>query len=143
MYRPDIVLLHLGTNDIAEISFSTMNPFVDDLTIDNSVEALQEIITLLRESNPDVEIYLAQILPMIVPGSQGKIPTILESWNREIQTIASNLSTKISPIHLVDMYSEFGNEDLYDGVHPSESGATKMAEKWAKSILSNHPNDTI
>ena len=137
-YTPDIVLLHLGTNDIAEIAFSMMNPFVDDLTIENSIESLIKIITLLREKNQNVVIYLAKILPMIVPDSQNKFPSLVASLNQGIQSIASNLSTKNSPIHLVDMNSDFGEEDLYDGVHPSEAGATKMAQKWASAILSNH-----
>ncbi|TNF44732.1 MAG: cellulose-binding protein [Epsilonproteobacteria bacterium] len=138
IYRPDIALIHLGTNDIAAISFSTFNPFIDDLTTEDSLEALKRIITRLREVNPDVAIYLAQILPMIEPNSQSKIPSILASWNNEMYTLSSLLSTETSPLYLVDMYSDFGDDDLYDGVHPNESGATKMAQRWADAILKNH-----
>ena len=138
VYTPDIALIHLGTNDIAAIAFSTYNPFIDDLTIESSLEALIQIIKRLRRTNPDIVIYLAQVLPMIESNTQSQIPSILTNWNIGIRSIASHLSTEISPIYLVDMYSDFGEEDLYDGVHPNESGATKMSQRWARAILENH-----
>lgn len=143
IYTPDVVLIHLGTNDIATIVYSTFNPFIDDLTIESSLQALKEIILRLREVNPNVEIYLAQILPMIEANSQSKFPALVEIWNSDIHTISSTLSTQLSPIYLVDMHSDFSDDDLYDGVHPNETGATKMAEKWASAILGNCVDDRL
>src|SRR4029450_4897378 len=47
---PDIVLLHIGTNDIRQ-GFGPQNP-IDDIA---------NIISILRDVNPNVKILLAQI----------------------------------------------------------------------------------
>lgn len=41
-----------------------------------------------------------------------------------------------SPIWVVDQWIGFdGEKDLYDGIHPSESGNVKISEKFYPAIL--------
>lgn len=134
-YTPDVVLLHIGTNDVAQIAFSIYNPFIEDLDLNDSLASLKEIIKKLRRSNPSVTVYLAKILPIIDPNTQSKIPSLLAAWNVQMEIVAETLSTNTSPIYLVDMYSGFSDANLTDGVHPNENGATKMAEKWVEALF--------
>ncbi len=125
-YNVDIALIHLGTNDAGE----------DDL--EGSISAMTSIIRQLRAHNPEVSICLAQILPF---GSEldndpefGGLNHFVDAWNERLEVLASDLTTRGSPIALADMNRGFGDQDLDDGVHPTQAGAEKMATEWLDCI---------
>ena len=82
---PDIVLLHLGTNDVAQ-----------NFTPQQSVENLAEIVGVLRNANPEVRIYLAKILPMLERWGMRERALVL---NDSILVLAGRLG-----VHLVDQF---------------------------------------
>ena len=126
LYTPDLVLLHLGTNDVSGVVEAGNN-------LDISQRALVEVIGKLRASNPSVKILLAKILPF-----RSNFPTengLVNEWNQRITSIAADLNTIDSPIEVVDMHTGFGDGDLVDDVHPSREGAARMASVWARAIL--------
>lgn len=130
-YKADIVLIHLGTNDV---SYSIKNPASFTMTLDH----MDSIINKLRLDNPIVRIYLAKIIP---PGS-GLTPSdqyskLTLQWNQGIQTLADQKSTSVSPIYIVDMNTGFGDSDLTDGIHPTEAAAEKMAQRWFNALTGN------
>ena len=45
------------------------------------------------------------------------------------------MSTPQSKIVLVDMNTDFSETDLDDGVHPTQAGAAKMAQRWLDCII--------
>ena len=55
--KPDVALIHLGTNDINK-----------SLTDDQSKEALRGILVSLQTKNPEMVVYLAAIIPAAYPG---------------------------------------------------------------------------
>ncbi len=114
---PDIVLLHLGTNDR-----------IQGQTVETTIDDLRGIVSILRDKNPAVRILLARI-----------IPTSGNTWfalNNAISGLGSELCTTISPVVIVDQQDGFsGAGDTYDGIHPNDSGEEKMAQKWADAIL--------
>ncbi|KAF4626427.1 hypothetical protein G7Y89_g11732 [Cudoniella acicularis] len=55
--------------------------------------------------------------------------------NKAIPAWAVSKNTTQSPIWVVDQYTGFSTTDLRDGVHPNESGDTKMAAKWYPAII--------
>lgn len=132
-YTPDVALIHLGTNDVVAIAYSAV--YEGNFSIQSSSKALESIIAKLRTANSGVEIYLAQILPIIEDDPGSAVHGTLKIWNQTLATMAAALSTPASPIIIVDMNSEFSAADLHDNVHPNEEGATKMANKWAEKIL--------
>lgn len=125
-YEVDIALIHLGTNDAGE----------DD--VEGSAAAMTGIVEQLRAHNPSVSICLAQILPFGSGlGSDEEVSGLnafVEDWNDRLAVLASDLSTGDAPIHLADMYRDFDDADLDDGVHPTEAGAEKMATVWRDCI---------
>ena len=126
LYTPDLVLIHLGTNDVSAVMEGGNN-------LDISQQALVEIIEKLRTGNPQVKILLAQILPF-----HSEFPTengLVNEWNQRVSSVASTMNSIDSPIEIVDMHTGFGDVDLADDVHPSREGAARMASVWARAIL--------
>ncbi|AOS63257.1 SGNH/GDSL hydrolase family protein [Actinoalloteichus hymeniacidonis] len=116
---PDVVLMHLGTND----AWSAR-------PTESILSAFTTLVTQMRESNPDMRILVAQIIPMN-PVNCGECAQRVVELNAAIPAWADGLSTETSPVLVVDQWTGFdtGN-DTYDGVHPVEGGDRKIADRW-------------
>jgi lysophospholipase L1-like esterase len=125
-YTPDIVLLHIGTNDVS-----------DNQSTQSTVNEIMQIIDLLRADNPSVKILLAKIIP--TSSDQVKNDRINE-LNSQIVELAAQKHTPASPVIVVDQNSGFyAIQDTYDGVHPNASGRLKIAQKWFQAIMNVLP----
>jgi len=115
-YTADIALVHLGTNDFARGE-----------AIPQTLEDLSSVLSLLRQSNPEITILLAEIVPIRFKSTR-KFNAALRKW-------ASSQSTPKSKLILVDQhsgyYSLFHN---YDNYHPNTRGENKMAERWFEAL---------
>jgi lysophospholipase L1-like esterase len=119
-FKPDIVLMHLGTNDIGS---------QQDIT--ETVTELKKTIAILRKHNPGVTILLAQILPVAFTYANIRIMT----FNDALPELAKSLNSEKSPIIIVNHFNGFdATRDTYDGIHPNESGIKKMVVKWAAAL---------
>ncbi len=119
-YTPDIVLLHLGTND-AYREQSTLS----------TVNELKEVIRELRADNPNVTVLLAKLIPLDDADANLRI----DDLNSRIDGIATEMTAAASPVVVVDQNSGFDpRADTYDGVHPDESGEEKMAARWFDAL---------
>ncbi|WP_271190483.1 GDSL-type esterase/lipase family protein, partial [Dactylosporangium matsuzakiense] len=121
--RPDIVIMHLGTNDV----WSHLAPS----TITNAYTTL---LGQMRASNPNIKLIIAKILPMSPSGCsdcyQGAI-----NLDNAIPAWAAAHSTTQSPITVVDQWSGFNTgTDTVDGVHPNSSGNQKIADRWYPAL---------
>ncbi len=120
-YTPDVVLVHLGTNNFAYGPPEYPAPNVDD-----AISQLGQVIDTLRAANPHVRILLAQILPCSCD-SLHMIPL----FNARIPDLAASKAQPYSPIVVVDMNTGFNSTHfLADGVHPNQAGENKMAVRW-------------
>ena len=111
-YQPQIALIHLGTNDIFQ-----------GQSVASTINELSQIIDVLRGARPDVVILLAQIIPNqysdVVP------------FNNALPALAAQKTTAQSPVLLVDQFTGFNLvADTYDGVHPNNTGESKLATHW-------------
>jgi hypothetical protein len=119
--RPDLVLLHLGTNDILQ-----------GQTPESTAAELGQIIDQLRAANPRVKILLAQIIPA---RWNGKFFSDIAALNSLLPDLAAGKTRKDSPILLVDQYTGFDvTADTWDGVHPNPGGEQKLARRWREGI---------
>ena len=116
LYRPDVVLLHVGTNDLTQLR-----------TAANTAGHVEGIIALLRENNPNVQIVLAQIIPNSTPGAD------VDGYNALLAPLAARLTTAQSPIKLVDMNTGF-SLSWTDGTHPNQTGAQEMGRRWYDAL---------
>lgn len=127
-YTPDIALVHLGTNDV-------INDFGNGVDIADStattIDELGQVIDILRQDNPNVVIFLAQL-----------IPAVDSDWNAGISALNAAIPDLIaakyqsnSPVVLVDQSTGFdASVDTYDTLHPNDSGEAKMAQRWFEAI---------
>lgn len=118
--HPDLVLIHLGTNDTYH-----------NQTEDSTVLELEQIIDRLRVVNPRVKVFLAQVIPT----AGAMLALKLQSLNQRMPLLAAAKSTEDSPVYVVDQWTGFNpSTDTYDGVHPNLIGEEKMAERWYQAI---------
>jgi lysophospholipase L1-like esterase len=124
-YTPDIVLLHIGTNDV-----------YDGQSTQSIVDEIKEIIDLLRSDNPRVTVFLARLIPVASPHENEGIIDL----NKHMDSIAASKATPESPVVVVDQNSGFDAEqDAYDGIHPNPAGEEKIAQEWTRAVISVLP----
>ncbi len=120
MNNPDIVLMHLGSNDI--FRGESIQEIEADLT---------SIINTLISYNKDVIILIAQIIPV----TNDQINMRIALLNKKIVQIKLNHSDK--NIVVVNQFEGFNpHTDTYDGIHPNAAGEEKMAKKWYIALQS-------
>lgn len=123
-YTPDVVLMHLGTNDI-----------IYSKGINQTLGRIEQIVNQLRADNKDVAILLAKITP--IPTTFAPTDST-NKFNSLIPGLASKLSTPTSPVLVVDMNAGYNpTAHTYDGLHPNQSGEKIIAKRWHDAIIAN------
>lgn len=131
-YTADIVFIHIGTNDVINLARSG-SPSTGLIQPAND---LTSVINKLRVKNPEVEFYLAQILPIeIEPAHNLAVANLIQEWNSNLVTLANNLTTAQSPIKVVNMNAGISTTMLTDGIHPSREVVSVMANRWFNALL--------
>lgn len=123
--RPDVVLMHLGTNDVwNNIPASTI------------LNAYTTMLGQMRASNPAIELVVAQIIPM-TPANCPACAQRVADLNAAIPGWARANSTTASPITVVDQWTGFDTAaDTTDGVHPNSStGIQKIESRWYPAVV--------
>ncbi|WP_327048148.1 cellulose binding domain-containing protein [Microbispora sp. NBC_01189] len=121
--RPDIVLMHFGTNDVW-----SNKPTATILA------AYGTLVDQMRASNPNMRVLVAKIIPMN-PGTCPECGQRVADLNNAIPGWAAAKTTAASPIQVVDQWTGFSTSaDTYDGVHPNASGDQKMADRWYPAL---------
>lgn len=121
-YTPDVVLMHLGTNDLYRGQDNA-----------STIAELGNIIDLLRQDNPQVIILMAKLIPMRDTDTAG--------LNAEIEALAASKQRGSSPIVVVDQYSGYDTySHSYDNWHPNSAGEEKMADKWFAALRAILPD---
>ncbi|MBB5874299.1 lysophospholipase L1-like esterase [Allocatelliglobosispora scoriae] len=122
--RPDIVLMHLGTNDVW-----------NNIPAATILAAFSKLVDQMRASNPNIKILAAQIIPM-TPSGCTWCPTGVAALNGAIPGWAAGKSTAQSPITVVDQFTGFDTvaDTNGDGVHPDDSGFQKISDRWYPAL---------
>lgn len=122
--RPDIVLMHFGTNDIWRLRPGPQ-PILD---------AYSTILKQLRAANPEVTLLVAQLIPMTPKTCRDCIDDVA-ALNAAIPEWVELNSTERSPVITVDQWTGFDvRADTGDGVHPNGSGTAKLAANWFTAL---------
>ncbi|GIF38195.1 cellulose binding domain-containing protein [Actinoplanes xinjiangensis] len=121
--RPDVVLMHFGTNDAwSSIPAATI------------LNAYTTLVGQMRAANPRTKIIVAQIIPLNPPTCADCGQRVV-TLNAAIPAWAASLSTAASPITVVDQWTGFNTgTDTYDGVHPNDAGNVKIAARWLPAV---------
>ena len=121
--HPDVVLMHLGTNDV----WSNLPP-------SQILAAFTTLVGQMRAANPATRILVAQIIPMN-PSSCTECAQRVVALNAAIPAWAAATTTAASPVTVVDQWTGFDDAtDTADGVHPIDSGNVKIANRWYPAL---------
>ncbi|MEU1605251.1 cellulose binding domain-containing protein [Micromonospora matsumotoense] len=120
--RPDVVVMHLGTNDL----------WGGWQSMDTILAAFTKLVGQMRANNPDMKIVVSQIIPH---HGCATCPADTRTLNSRIPGWAAGLTTARSPVVVVDQWTGFdAATDTGDGVHPNDSGFRKMANRFHPAL---------
>jgi lysophospholipase L1-like esterase len=124
-YKPNIITLMIGTNDI-----NGNNNLAD---APNRLGKLLDAI-FMRDAN--ILVVLAQIVPTRTDGTNNAVKT----YNAAMPNLVSTRVSKGQHILLVDMYTAFTKDANYkqslfaDNLHPNQAGYNAMADVWFQAV---------
>jgi lysophospholipase L1-like esterase len=124
-YKPNIITLMIGTNDI-----NGNNNLAD---APNRLGKLLDAI-FMRDAN--ILVVLAQIVPTRTDGTNNAVKT----YNAAMPNLVSTRVGKGQHIVLVDMYGAFTKDANYkqslfaDNLHPNQAGYNAMADVWFQAL---------
>lgn len=121
VYSPDVILMHVGTNDVNK-----------NYDVSGAPSRLNDLIKDLFINLPDATIILAQITPIANAASEARRVT----FNAAIPGVAETFAKQGKKILTVDMGSQVTTADLKDGLHLTDGGYQKMANVWIGGLNS-------
>ncbi|WP_119323119.1 RICIN domain-containing protein [Capsulimonas corticalis] len=118
LYQPNVVLLHIGTNDLGQ-----------NYQVSTAPNRLASLIDQILAADPGVTILVAQL----ICNSTGWVQTDINNFNSQIPGIVQARVNAGKHVYTVSM-SSLNLGDLNDGLHPNDGGYQKMADNWDAGI---------
>jgi acyl-CoA thioesterase-1 len=116
-YQPEVVLLHLGTNDLGQ-----------SYDVPNAPARLRDLVERIRYNLPAAHIFVAGIVRSKTNINQTELSNYINATASMVNTLRSAGDLKVHFVPQQIIGDEAG--DLGDGVHPSICGYAKMAYVW-------------
>ena len=113
-YRPNVVTLHLGTNDMNQNDQVATAP-----------ERLGALVDQIFTAAPDATL----LVSTIITASNQDTAARIAAYNPSVRDLVQVRANAGRHIALVDM-SGVTTGDLSDGLHPNDNGFQKMATAW-------------
>lgn len=117
-HAPDVILIHIGTNDLMR-----------GQSVTSTLADIAAIIDSVRLAKPDIAILVAQLVPA------SDVRSKIIELNSLIPGLVATRFDRRSPLIVVDQFTGYFSEDNYDGIHPAKSGEGKIASNWTNAIL--------
>ena len=119
-YRPDVVLLQIGTNDV-----------IQHWGLPGAPERLSALVDLITATLPAAHVYVATITPLAAAARERRA----RAYNATIPGLVAAKAAAGRHVHLVDMHAALTRADLGgDGIHPTNGGYAKMAACWYAAL---------
>jgi lysophospholipase L1-like esterase len=124
--NPDIILLHIGTNDI------NLNQ-----NVAAAPQRLGALIDQITDDAPDALLVLAQIIPTTTAATNTRV----QAYNAAMPALVASRVAAGKHIALVDVYTPFINTPNFgtatimnDFLHPNDAGYVVLAQTWYAAI---------
>jgi lysophospholipase L1-like esterase len=124
--RPDVILLHIGTNDESKPERAPGAP-----------ERLSALIDQIRAAAPEATLFVATIITSKDP----EVAARIADFNALVPGIIASKHT--SKVRLVDEYAAVAPTHLADWVHPDDAGYDEMAGAWYLAVRDVLPRGTM
>jgi lysophospholipase L1-like esterase len=124
-YKPNIITLMIGTNDIN-----------GNNNLSDAPNRLGKLLDAIFMRDANILVVLAQIVPTRTDGTNNAVKT----YNAAMPNLVSTRVSKGQHILLVDMYTAFTKDANYkqslfaDNLHPNQAGYNAMAEVWFQAL---------
>ena len=118
-YQPNVILLHIGTNDIS----------TGQWPLGLALE-LSGLLETLYTASPEVTVYVASI---ILRTDDPERIWVTERYAALTPLVVQAWADQGYDARFVDMHAAIGPEDLADALHPNQQGYDKMALVWAQA----------
>ena len=118
---PDVILLHIGTND-----------FGQNYDINNAANRLDGLITKMANLRPYAHIIVTNL--MVRTDNATANNNIQSLFNPQVPTIVANHAALGQRVTFLDMRSAVPSTDFADGLHPNQTGYNEMADAWLPAI---------
>ncbi|MER5934986.1 GDSL-type esterase/lipase family protein [Streptomyces sp. NPDC002054] len=116
--KPNVVVLHLGTNDMNR-----------NYEVATAPQRLGRLIDQIHDSSPDTVVVVASLVPAADPAVQARV----NAYNRAIPGIVTDRAARGYRITQVSM-GELSVADLNDNLHPNNNGYAKMARAFQGGV---------
>lgn len=118
-YRPDAILLHIGTNDI-----------LHGCSVATAITRLEQLLDCIDNALPGVKVFVAQITPL---GFEA-LNTRLCKYNHLIPDLVHSKANEGRLIQCVDIYSAVPINTIHDKIHTNNVGYAAMAQCWFQAL---------
>jgi lysophospholipase L1-like esterase len=122
-YRPDIVLLMIGSNDIEGGQDA---PSLGD--------EISQILDGIAAQSPGVTVYVSTLTPLSADRTGSDVIPLA---NEEIRSAVAQAQAEGQRVRVVD--PNLSLSDLTDGVHPDDSGNGKIAQAFFDAMIADDP----
>ncbi len=125
MFRPNIILLHIGTNDVN-----------GNLDLANAPTRLGALIDRMTSDSPTTLVVVAQIIPT----TNDNTNVAIRAYNAAIPALVQQRASAGKHVMLLDMYTLFASRAdfktalMNDSLHPNVAGYAAMGDAWYASI---------
>ncbi|BCJ49673.1 hypothetical protein Asp14428_11480 [Actinoplanes sp. NBRC 14428] len=113
--RPDVVLLHIGTNDMNQ-----------NYEVASAPARLGTLLDRIHAGAPSAVVLVAQIVPAL----DATIDARVDSFNAAVPPVLASRAYA----RLVDLNTTITTADMRDTLHPGDAGYTKMADLWYAAL---------
>ena len=126
---PDVVLLHLGSNDMRLAQ-----------SISGTANEIDQIVTRIWANNSAAEVFVANVIPWYGTSStNSNVQSDIQQLGTAIETWVTNKAD--SRLHLVDVRSQYSpNMMISDLIHPNAVGEAHIADAFLDALDIAFPN---
>ncbi|WP_020477492.1 ricin-type beta-trefoil lectin domain protein [Streptomyces sp. SS] len=117
-YRPNVVTLHIGTNDLQGAS-----------EVDTAIARLKSLVNQITADVPDATVLVASL----VVSTSSSEEQHRGAYNQALPQIVGAAQAAGKHVAFVDM-SSLTTADLADPLHPNDSGYRKMADAFHRGV---------
>lgn len=122
-YRPDVILLMIGTNNLGGDS------------VKSTYTKLSNLINQITDLSPNTQLLVATIAPRdpVIKGEY--LATKTEQFNALVPDLVDDKVAEGKKVTFVDVGGSISVEDLVDGTHPNTTGYNKMGDTWYDALV--------
>ena len=119
-YRPEVVLLNIGTNDTRQ-----------GYQLATAPDRLSALVDQILRVVPTATVMMSTLVPSKTPAYNASV----QAFNSKLPAIAQAKAAAGKKVHLVDLNSVLTLDDIgADGVHPTDAGYVKIADLWYAAL---------